>query len=176
MKRFVLLFALLLGMSAATAEAGILGRWSLPWNRSTCNGTSCGTQQAAAPAVPTLADPNAPEVDADELSGAEQNLIQFVNAERAKQNLPPLVVCNNLMVSARRHCSWMAIRRLMQHTSAPVGECIAQGQRDSRDAMRTWMNSPPHRAHILSRTWTRVGVAGFVSPEGRLYWCLQFLR
>ena len=66
--------------------------------------------------------------------------------------------------------------RVMRHTSKPVGENIAQGQANSTSAVNTWMNSPPHRANILSRSWNRVGAAAYTSPEGRIYWCLQFLR
>ena len=111
-----------------------------------------------------------------ELTAAESNLLQFVNAERARHGLPPLKIDTALLVTTRRHAGWMATNRTMRHAAQVVGEIIAMGQPTSDAALRTWLNSPPHRGHVLSRSWTRCGVAGYMSPEGRLYWCMQFLR
>lgn len=106
----------------------------------------------------------------------EENILELTNKERTSRGLPPLVIDESLVKSAREHANWMASRRTMQHTRKPVGENIAMGQADSTQAVRTWMNSPPHRANILSRAWNRVGAAAYTSPEGRIYWCLQFLK
>lgn len=110
------------------------------------------------------------------LTAAEQNLLDMTNKERVARGLPPFEIDTSLVQSARDHANWMASRRIMQHTWKAVGENIAQGQPDSASAIRTWMNSPPHRANMLSRGWTKIGAAGYTSPEGRIYWCLQFLR
>lgn len=111
-----------------------------------------------------------------ELTGAEQNVLKLTNQERVARGLPPLQIDESLVQSARQHANWMASRRILQHTSKPVGENIAMGQNDSNEAVRSWMNSPGHRANILSRSWNRIGAAAYTSPEGRIYWCLQFLR
>jgi uncharacterized protein YkwD len=111
-----------------------------------------------------------------ELTGAEANVLELTNKERVSRGLPPLTIDESLVESARQHAFWMASRRTMQHTSKPVGENIAMGQNNSNEAVRTWMNSSGHRANILSRSWNRVGAAAYTSPEGRIYWCLQFLR
>lgn len=110
------------------------------------------------------------------LIAVEENILEKMNKERISRGLPPLKIDEDLVKSAREHANWMASRRIMQHTRKPVGENIAMGQRDSTEAVRTWMNSPPHRANILSRAWSRVGAAAYTSPEGRIYWCLQFLK
>jgi len=111
-----------------------------------------------------------------ELTGAEHNMLKLTNQERVARGLPPYEIDESLVESARQHANWMASKRTMRHTSKPVGENIAMGQADSNSAVRTWMNSPPHRANILSRGWNRIGAAAYTSPEGRIYWCLQFLK
>jgi len=110
------------------------------------------------------------------LTGAEQNVLEKTNVQRVANGLAPLAFDSSLIESARQHASWMASARTLRHTSKPVGENIATGQSNSSEAVRTWMNSPPHRANILSRSWSRIGAAAYTSPEGRIYWCLQFLK
>lgn len=126
--------------------------------------------------MPTESPAEPAEKSEFSLIAVEENILEKTNKERTSRGLPPLEIDEKLVESARQHASWMASRRIMQHTSKPVGENIAMGQQDSTQAVRTWMNSPPHRANILSRTWSRVGAAAYTSPEGRIYWCLQFLK
>jgi uncharacterized protein YkwD len=40
-----------------------------------------------------------------------------------------------------------------------AGENIAKGQRTPQEVMTAWMNSPGHRANILSANFTTIGVA-----------------
>ena len=112
--------------------------------------------------------------DALALYPVEQAIVQRTNAERARNGLPPLEVDHTLVRSARKHAVWMTRSRNMRHTTAPVAENIAMGQRDSREAVRSWMNSSGHRANILSRGHRKIGVAAFRTPEGTVYWCQQF--
>ncbi len=102
--------------------------------------------------------------------------MQQTNAQRARYGLRPLVIDRFLMNQARRHAAWMTQARTLQHTSAPVAENIAMGQRSSSEAMQSWMNSSGHRANILNSGYTRIGVAAYTTPEGSTYWCQQFLR
>ena len=106
----------------------------------------------------------------------EANIVSYTNAQRVKYGLKPLKVDPNLMKSARRHCSWMTRNRRLVHTRRPVAENIAMGQRDSRVAVRAWMNSSGHRANILNRGYRRIGVAAYRTPGGTIYWCQQFRR
>lgn len=106
----------------------------------------------------------------------EQNIIHYTNIERARHGLPPLRIDGGLLHSARRHASWMANSRSLQHTSAMVAENIAMGQSSSQQAVRDWMNSPGHRANILNRSYSRVGAAAYTSANGSIYWCLQLLH
>ena len=110
------------------------------------------------------------------LTEVEADVLKLANKERENRGLPPLEIDPELVEWAREHANWMASTRTLRHTSKPVGENIATGQADSESAVRTWMNSPPHRANILGRAWSKIGAAAYTSPEGRIYWCLQFLR
>jgi uncharacterized protein YkwD len=118
----------------------------------------------------------APKSKELELLPIEQNIIHFTNLERVKYGLPALEVDPELMESARQHATWMTLNQRLVHTSRPVAENIAMGQRDSQDALRSWMNSSGHRANILSRGHLRIGVAAFRTESGTIFWCQQFRR
>jgi uncharacterized protein YkwD len=110
-----------------------------------------------------------------ELIAVERQIVERTNRERERYGLPELEVDRSLMKSARTHAAWMARRTVLQHTSAAVGENIAQGQSSATEAVRDWMNSPGHRANILSSRYSRIGVAAYRGPDGQAYWCQQFL-
>jgi uncharacterized protein YkwD len=104
----------------------------------------------------------------------EQQVIDQTNAERARYGLPPLVADPQLIESARAHGTWMARARRMQHTSRPVAENIAMGQNSAFEAVRSWMSSSGHRANILNRGHSRIGVSAYTSANGTIYWTQQF--
>ena len=87
-----------------------------------------------------------------------------------------MAVDHALLSSARQHAAWMTNSRSMTHTTKPVGENIAMGQRSSGEVVTSWMNSPGHRANILNPGYRRIGVAAYRTPEGTVYWCQQFLH
>ncbi len=110
-----------------------------------------------------------------QLIPVERQVIDRVNDERFRRGLWPLKIDTELMQSARGHAVWMTRNHQLQHTSRPVGENIAMGQRTTREAVRDWMDSPGHRANILNRRYLRVGAAAYLTEEGTIYWCMQFL-
>lgn len=120
--------------------------------------------------------PPSPEPAKVELIKIEKNIVEKTNAERARYGLAALEVDPGLVKSARAHCAWMTRNRNLQHTRAAVAENIAMGQPNSDRVVRDWMNSSGHRANILNRNYKRIGVAAYRTPEGRIYWCQQFLR
>ena len=115
-----------------------------------------------------------------------------LNAERARHRLRPLRLNRKLSAAARTHSRAMARRRFFSHTSPggasfvdrirrtgylsgarswTVGENIAYGsggRSTPRAIGRAWMNSAPHRANILSRSFGSIGIgiAGG-TPVGR---------
>ncbi len=111
-----------------------------------------------------------------ELAQIEREIVQRTNAQRARYKLAALEVDEKLVASARGHCRWMTRNRTLRHSRARVGENIAFGQADAVEVVADWMRSSGHRANILDRGYRRIGVAAFRTPEGRIYWCQQFLR
>ena len=118
--------------------------------------------------------PAAPKPEELALLPIEENIISFTNAERTRRGLPALAVDPTLVQSARAHATWMTRNRTLQHTRQPVAENIAMGQRNSREAVRDWMQSSGHRANILNRGYRRIGAAAYRTPSGTIFWCQQF--
>jgi uncharacterized protein YkwD len=105
-----------------------------------------------------------------------------LNARRARHDLRPLRLNRNLSTAARRHSRAMARRKFFSHDSLDgasfvdriratgylsgarswlVGENIAYGSGDRsspRSIGTAWMNSPPHRANILSKSFREIGI------------------
>jgi uncharacterized protein YkwD len=108
------------------------------------------------------------------LHPAEAKVIEQTNAQRAQHGLPPLVVDQRLVRSARAHTAWMTRARRLQHTSMPLAENIAMGQPTAWEAVRSWMSSAGHRANILNPNYRRIGVSGYTAPDGTTYWTQQF--
>jgi len=117
-------------------------------------------------------------------------LIDAHNRERAEAKLKPLAASEALVAAARIHARDMAEHESMSHEgsdgSKPVeriskqgyegrrtGENIAWGAKSVPEVMKTWLNSPPHRANILG-DFSEIGVAREVSAKGAPYWCVTF--
>jgi uncharacterized protein YkwD len=114
-----------------------------------------------------------------------------LNGQRARQGLPALRLNRKLSKAARLHSRAMARKRFFSHTSLDgtdfvtrirrsgylsgarswsVGENIAWGSGD-RAAPRSiggaWMDSPPHRANILSSSYRAIGIGiSLGTPSG----------
>jgi len=125
------------------------------------------------PAEPALVDLQAASQG---LNRFEHQVIERTNAQRRFFGLRALEVDHRLVGSARRHTAWMTRNRNLQHTTAPVGENIAMGQRNSGEVVTAWMNSPGHRQNILHTGYRKIGVASYTASDGTIYWCQQFLR
>lgn len=126
---------------------------------------------ALVPGDPTLADGTC-----SVLTAGESQLIEKTNEARSNNGIETLVVDCRLMASARRHARKLAREMSLYHSSVAAAENIAAGQPYASDAVVMWLHSPGHRANILSRGYRRIGVAGFVGPDGRCYWVQQFGR
>ncbi len=129
------------------------------------------------------ARPQAPTAGFDE--AAEQELIRLVNQERAKAGLPALVTDDRLTRAARQHTLLMAQRSQLSHQfpgeAAPAQRLAATGIRFNREGENValdsgtpadvhlgLMQSPPHRANIMSPEYNAVGV-GAVRAGGVVY-------
>jgi uncharacterized YkwD family protein/spore coat assembly protein SafA len=127
------------------------------------------------------------------ISNIENRVVQLVNQERAKQNLPALKANQELSKVARLKSQDMLVKNYFSHTSptygspfkmmetfgikySAAGENIAMGQRSPEEVMNSWMNSPGHRANILSRAFTEIGVGYAKNSAGKNYWTQMFIK
>lgn len=120
----------------------------------------------------------------------ERAVLNLTNQARREQGLPALQWSESLAKAARYHAGHMAKYRYFDHDThlsdgrrmSPAeriahfdknysGENIAWGQRTPQDVIKSWINSPGHRANMLNRDSTRLGV-GYV----RGYWVQVFGR
>lgn len=103
-------------------------------------------------------------------------LVDLTNFDRADNSLHALSVNPTLIAAAQAKANDMAAKSYFAHT-APTGETpwhwfkevgydftyagenLAVYFSDSADVERAWMNSPGHRANILSPYFTEIGVA-----------------
>jgi uncharacterized protein YkwD len=103
----------------------------------------------------------------------EQSLVNAINSVRAARGLPPLQVGSRLQAAARAHSRAMARSGSFTHGNwyyrlrrfgvrgRVLGENIAWGVGSDGTAgaiVGMWLASPPHRATMLSRSFSRVGV------------------
>lgn len=115
-----------------------------------------------------------PSADSSVLS-YESEVVRLVNIERRKNGLSPLSEDWQLSRVARYKSEDMRDRGYFSHTSPTygspfdmmksfgisyrsAGENIAKGQSSPEAVVRAWMNSPGHRANILSKSFTHIGV------------------
>lgn len=110
------------------------------------------------------------------LQSREEGLRNAVNAERLRHGLAPLGIDRKLERDARAHTLDMIRFGYFGHqwhdgtpfriwiargsTCDAMGEILAwhSPQQTPESAVRQWLDSPPHRALLLSGTWTDMGV------------------
>lgn len=122
-------------------------------------------------------------IDPDfEPSAIEREIWQIVNKERSDHGLAPLKLANDLSYVARVKSRDMNDKKYFDHESptygspfkmmndfglkfSTAGENIAAGYVDAAEVMEGWMNSPGHRANILTPEYEEIGIGVF----GRYY-------
>lgn len=108
------------------------------------------------------------------ISDLEQQMVNMVNKDRAAAGLPALKISSALTTNARLHSEDMAKNNFFSHTSPTRGsfsqrvkgsgiKYSAAGENIARynsveKAQAGLMNSEGHRANILSKTFTHVGI------------------
>lgn len=110
-------------------------------------------------------------------------VLRLVNEERKKANVQPLIMNSKLEQTAQNYAKTMATQGFFGHVTPEgqtlkdrlepytlpqkcttcveryeVGENIAQGQFTPQEVMRDWMNSPSHKAAILSSAFRELGI------------------
>ena len=142
-----------------------------------------------------------PEMPDNSLPGEQDNggskdayadaVVELVNAERAKAGLNPLSVHKGVAEAANTRAH--EIKSTFSHTRPDgsnfstvltqagisyrsVGENIAYGQNSPEAVMQSWMNSSGHRANILNRDFTSIGVGHYQDASGTDYWTQLFIK
>jgi hypothetical protein len=103
-------------------------------------------------------------------------LVDLANQDRVAEGLATLAVSKTLQEAAQKKADDMAAREYFAHESPDgkspwywfgqagydfrfAGENLAVYFSDSEEVEKAWMNSPLHRANILSSHFTEVGIA-----------------
>jgi len=114
----------------------------------------------------------------------EKQLVELMNQERVHEGLPPLAVDERLTEAARRHTELMVQHNGLSHQfdgepslQVRVADENLRSDRQAENvglemdvagAHAILMNSPPHRANILSPNYNAIGV-GVMHSGDRLY-------
>lgn len=137
-------------------------------------------------------DNNKPNTDNEQSGNTSESqyaaeVVRLVNAERAKEGLSALKSDSTVQSAAQVRAQ--EIVSTFSHTRpngsscftaleaagviySGAGENIAYGQKSPEDVVNAWMNSPGHRANIMNKNFTTIGVGCYKS--GNTYYWSQF--
>ena len=163
-----------------------------------CEGYQVGVSEMIT-ANPQIANPNLINIgqnvkvpDLTTVKTVESQVQVMVNAERSKIGLAPLKLNWQLSRVARYKSQDMIDKNYFDHTSPTygspftmmtnfgikymsAGENIAYGQQTATAVMTAWMNSAGHKANILSKNYSEIGVGLAKKADGTCYWTQQFI-
>ena len=133
-------------------------------------------------------NPSVPDTDTENASFVRQ-VVNLVNQERAKAGLSPVTADTSIQAAAQVRAK--EIEKSFSHTRPDgssfstaltqqgvtyrgSGENIAWGQKTPEQVMNGWMNSDGHRANILNKNFTKIGVGFHQNASGTNYWTQLF--
>ena len=152
------------------------------------------TTTATPPALPPPPPPTptlSVQSDVPSSVGAlsQSGILKYSNDERIKAGLPPLAFSKRLSSMAEGKVIDMITKQYFAHESPDgttismlatkygytylfIGENLALGDFDSSlDVVTGWMNSPGHRANILGKDFTEIGISALRGNyEGHTVW------
>ena len=129
----------------------------------------------------------------DETSIQAEEVLKLVNSERQKAGLKPLTLSTKLTSIANTKAQDMADKNYFSHQSptygspfdmlhtfgvsySSAGENIAAGQKTSEQVMNDWMHSSGHRANILNKDYTQLGVGYTIGGQYGTEWVQLFIK
>ena len=142
--------------------------------------------------LPDISVPDTPEESVPDTDNSfTAQVVKLVNEERAKAGLSPLTVDSKVAAAASTRAK--EIETSFSHTRPDgssfstaltqsgasfrgAGENIAYGQRTPEEVMKGWMNSQGHRANIMNKDFTTIGVGYHQNSNGTGYWTQLFTR
>ena len=146
------------------------------------------TQSVAPPQYnePVEKTPPVEETPPITVTNEGSQVFQLVNQRRKENGLAELTYRNDIQDAANIRAN--EIISTFSHTRPDgsscftavtvnyyaIGENIASGQKNAEEVMNAWMNSPGHRANILSAQFTGKAV-GVVQYQGVSYWVQIFI-
>lgn len=168
--------------------------WNVTWEQHSRTAYIDPVQPETEEKNEQIADENPVQQNDEEQSilDWEKQVIELVNEERAKADLPPLEYDEKLAMSARVKSEDMRDEAYFDHIS-PVygtpfemmsefgidymyaGENIAVGYTSPEAVVKAWMNSPGHKQNILSEDYTHIGVGYAKGGDYLHYWTQQFI-
>ncbi|MEU4469752.1 CAP domain-containing protein [Micromonospora sp. NPDC023888] len=148
-----------------------------------------GTPRTSAPSTSNGSSGSSGSSGTGTVSAQAREVVDLVNAERAKAGCAALSIDDKLMTAAQKHSQDQADHKNMSHTGSDgsnagvrldrvgyawrtYGENVAWNQQTPAAVMDAWMNSSGHRANILNCAFTEIGV-GIASSNGP-YWTQVF--
>jgi uncharacterized protein YkwD len=122
----------------------------------------------------------------------EREIIALTNKEREAQHLTPLKENATLRKVAVAHSENMAKQETLSHELdgqkpeerikaagyqyLSIGENVAYNDPTPAAVLEAWMNSPGHRANILNKDFTEIGVGIARDKDGQPYYTQEFGR
>ncbi|MDR1774708.1 MAG: cell wall-binding repeat-containing protein [Clostridioides sp.] len=128
----------------------------------------------------------------EEFNQYKQDILNLVNEERANVGLNPLQLSDELSIVANLKSIDMIEKNYFAHKSPTygtpyqlmelcgieyifAGENIAYGQTSPQRVMTAWMNSEGHKANIVNKKYTQIGIGIAQASSGRIYWTQMFI-
>ncbi|MDX6487041.1 MAG: hypothetical protein QOF43_2194 [Gaiellaceae bacterium] len=133
-------------------------------------------------ALPAPAAPSREGTTHVKMSSLESGVLSALNTIRTQHGLQPVKISARLTASAAQHSQEMGVEGYFEHNSHDgtafwkrighwygsngydywsVGENLlwSSPQVDPAGALELWMNSPEHRANILTARWREIGIS-----------------
>lgn len=128
--------------------------------------------------------------------GEERRVFEAINRERRDRRMPPLAWDEAVARQARAHSTRMRDLGFFSHQDPELGgvssrlaaagirwTALAENiykakgfHRPDIEAVKSWMESPPHRSNILDPRYTRTGVGVVTAAAGTYHFTQIFLR
>ena len=184
--------------ASARPKIGVNGQWIRVRDASSREGYVAAWYVEAASATSTT--PATTPQSSGTSAPSPQALVDAINAERVKKNIPPLKVHPILMSSAQKHAEYMASGGGITHYSAdgsrpfqrhlalgyPLAGDLSRGGFASENivagsgmtveqAITSWYGDEPHTNTMISDKYTECGVGVAVSGNV-IYYCFDVAR
>ncbi|TYZ24756.1 CAP domain-containing protein [Selenomonas ruminis] len=114
----------------------------------------------------------------------DSEILHYVNAVRISAGVAPMTLDNELTAAsvvraeesmvrfAHQRPDGREVKSVLENSASYswFGENLAVSKSDDAEAIvRAWMNSPTHRANLLNRHYTKMGVSCKKAADGRYY-------